>query len=59
MGGSPCRMSIIRNGNVTLSNFYLTSCRPVDFKKDLCRPDDFKKDSCHAVDFKKASCRMC
>ena len=45
-GGSPCRMSIIRIGNITLS------------KKVLCRPVDFKKVSCCPVDFKKVPCRM-
>ena len=39
-GGSPCRISIIRNGHV---DFKKTSCRPVDFKKTSCRPVDFKK----------------
>ena len=42
-GGSPCRMSIIRNGHVALSNLRkpgvaLSNLRkPVDFKKVLCR----------------------
>ena len=46
MGGPPCRMSIIRNGNVALSNSRKTLCRPVDFKKVSCRPVDFKKVLC-------------
>ena len=58
MGGPPCRMSIIRSGNVALSNLRKTSCRPVDFKKVSCRPVDYKKVSCRPVDFKKVLCRM-
>ena len=45
-GGSPCRMSFIRNGNVALSNLrkpHVILCRPVKFKKGPCRPVDFKK----------------
>ena len=45
MGGSRCRMSIIRKGNVALSNLK-QPCRPVEFKKQSCRPVRFKKQPC-------------
>ena len=35
-GRSPCRMLIIRSGNVAVLIFRKTLCRPVDFKKTLC-----------------------
>ena len=48
-GQSPCRMSIIRNGNVALSIFKKASCRPVDFKKVPCRMSQRPKKGCVAV----------
>ena len=43
MGGSLCRMLIIRNGNVALPDltFKKTSCCPVKYKKIPCRHVDF------------------
>ena len=50
MGGSLCRMLIIRNGNVALTD--------LTFKKTSCCPVKFKKIPCRHVDFLKLPCQM-
>ena len=45
-GGSRCRMSIIRNGNVALSNLRNTPVALSNLKKHPCRPVEFKKHPC-------------
>ena len=49
-GGFPCRMSIIRNGNVALPILRKCCVALSNFKKALGHPVDFKT-QCHAVDF--------
>ena len=55
-GGSLCRVSIIRNGNVALSEFKKRVCHPVEFKKGLCRPVEFKKRLCRMLLRPKNGC---
>ena len=45
-GGSRCRMSIIRKGNVALSNLRNIPVALSKFKKQSCRPVEFKKQPC-------------
>ena len=56
-------MSIIRNGNVALSNsrkphvvLFILPCRPFNFKKLPCRPVDFKKVPCRMTLRPKKGC---
>ena len=46
MGGSPCRMSIIRNGNVALSILRKGRVALSILRKRLCPPVEFKKRQC-------------
>ena len=48
LGGSPCRMSIIRNGNVALSNV----------RKGCVNLSNFRKGHVALSTFKKGPCRM-